>query len=479
MTIQFLLALLLLPAAAVIIVALGYAVATRLGGNAFGAMLLGQTGVVSLAQAALNTQDDLDSMIIDEFRKSSAILDALVFHDAVNPMGGGSTLTYGYHRVLAQRGAAFRAVNNEYTPAEATKVRFDVDLKPLGGSFQIDRVLAQVARGAEVSFQLEQLIKATRTKFQDEVINGDTAVDANGFDGLDKALTGTDTELNADGALAIDWSDLDTVASTSQRAYDRLDELLGVLDGPPTLLLTNDVLAARLRAIARRANVYVERPIEGLTDAFGNPVNRQFIGNATLVDVGEKAGSTERIIPIYDPDSSVWVVTNPDGADGGTFKLTVTNVDTGDSDETAAIAWNADGPTTIEAAIVALDNVGAGDVEVTGASSPWTITFAGDLAAEDMLVEISDQSVTDGGVAEDVTIAESADVGGVTDLYVVRIGMDAFHGVSVSGQQLVNTWLPDFERAGAVKTGEVEMGPVAVALKATKAAGVLRRIKVR
>jgi hypothetical protein len=29
-----------------------------------------------------------------------------------------------------------------------------------------------------------------------------------------------------------------------------------------------------------------------------------------------------------------------------------------------------------------------------------------------------------------------------------------------------------------VKTGEVEMGPVAVALKATKAAAVLRNIKV-
>ncbi len=66
---------------------------------------------------------------------------------------------------------------------------------------------------------------------------------------------------------------------------------------------------------------------------------------------------------------------------------------------------------------------------------------------------------------------------GTTSLYVARFGLDAFHGLSLANQPLVNTWLPDFANAGAVKTGEVEMVS-AVALKATKAAGVLRDIKV-
>lgn len=429
---------------------------------------------VTLQQAALNTQDDLDANIIDEFRKQSAVLDALIFHDAVNPMGGGSTLTYGYHRVVAQRAAAFRAINSEYTPEEATKARYDVDLKPLGGSFQIDRVLAQVARGAEVSFQLQQLVKATRTKFTDELINGDTAVDANGFDGLDKALTGTTTELNADGARG-NWTDLDA-AGAAQGAYDLVDELFGLLDGPPSLLISNDLVAAKLRAIARRANMYVEAPVQGLTNEFGQPTMRQRIGNAVLVDAGEKAGSTQRIVPVYDPDSAAFTLTLPDGADGGTYKLTVT-VD-GEADETAAIAYN-DNAAAIDAAITALDNVGASDVAVTG-TGPFTITFAGDLAsADDITVTVSDQSVTDGGVAEDVEVAETGTVGGYSDLYAVRIGMDGFHGISVAGAPLLQTWLPDFDRAGAVKTGECEMGPVAVALKATKAAAVLRRIRVR
>jgi hypothetical protein len=39
--------------------------------------------------------------------------------------------------------------------------------------------------------------------------------------------------------------------------------------------------------------------------------------------------------------------------------------------------------------------------------------------------------------------------------------------------------MPDFTVAGAVKTGEVELGPVAVALKRTKAAAVKRNVKVQ
>ena len=56
--------------------------------------------------------------------------------------------------------------------------------------------------------------------------------------------------------------------------------------------------------------------------------------------------------------------------------------------------------------------------------------------------------------------------------------MDALHAVSMAGQPPIKTWLPDFTTAGAVKTGEVEM-VAAIALKATKAAGVFRDIKVK
>lgn len=337
---------------------------------------------VTLADAKLQTQDDLDGLIIDEFRKQGALLDTLIFHDAVSPMGGGSTLTYGYHRHITERSAAFRAINNEYTAEEAKQDRFTVDLKPLGGRFGIDRVLAQIARGAEASYQLQQLAKASRARFNDELINGDTDVDSNGFDGLDKALTGSDTEMDAQDRSdsAWDWTSLD--GDNSHLALDLLDEFLSLLDGVPTVIVGNNRSIGKLRAIARRANQYVQRPVEGLTDGTGSPIVRSFWNDATLlVDAGEKAGSANRIVPV----------------------------------ETR-------------------------DLDSSGTTEP------------------NEENLT--------------------DIYAYRVGMDGFHGVTVSGQPLVRTWMPDFSTAGAVKDGETEMGPLATALKATKSAAVLRNVKV-
>lgn len=69
-------------------------------------------------------------------------------------------------------------------------------------------------------------------------------------------------------------------------------------------------------------------------------------------------------------------------------------------------------------------------------------------------------------------------VEGLTDLYAVQIAKDAFHGVSPTGNGVINTCLPDMKTPGTVKEGDVEM-VAAVVLKNTLKAGVLRNIKVK
>ena len=68
--------------------------------------------------------------------------------------------------------------------------------------------------------------------------------------------------------------------------------------------------------------------------------------------------------------------------------------------------------------------------------------------------------------------------GGLTSLYAVRLGLDAFHGICMKDSSPIRVWLPDFDTAGAVKQGEVEM-VAAVALKKQTSAGVFRNIKVQ
>ena len=225
---------------------------------------------VTLAEAKNNVQNAYDPAVIDEFRKESAILDALVFDQAVNPSGGGATLTYGYRRLVTQPTAATRAINTEYTPSDVKTAKYFVDLAVMGGSFEVDRVITPLGPEASgvVSLNLAQKIKATTTRFQDEVINGDIATDANGFDGLDKALTGSSTEFTPAG---VNWTALNT-AEARLDALDLLDEFLALLDGTPTLLIGNKKLLAKVRSIVRGTGMYVRDPIEGLVGQNGRPI---------------------------------------------------------------------------------------------------------------------------------------------------------------------------------------------------------------
>lgn len=66
----------------------------------------------------------------------------------------------------------------------------------------------------------------------------------------------------------------------------------------------------------------------------------------------------------------------------------------------------------------------------------------------------------------------ATDDNGVTSIYALRLGLDSVHGVTVAGAPLVQSWLPDFSSAGAVKPGEVEYGPAGIVAKRTRGAGV-------
>lgn len=251
---------------------------------------------ITLAQAALNTQDDYDASVINEFRKSNALLDVLQFAQAVSPAGGGATMDYSYRRQITQRGADFRPINSEYTPDEVTTQKFTTSLAEIGGSYEIDRRIANLGSAAsdEVSLQTSNLITAVNAKFTDAIINGDTTVEEAGFDGLDKALTGSTTEL--DGG-ALDWSAF-TSAESSLPVIDGIDELMAELDGPATVLIANKAVMAKLRAAGRRANMYVSSPVEGLNQDNGLTVVRHTFGGVILIDPGAKAGSNDPIIPI-------------------------------------------------------------------------------------------------------------------------------------------------------------------------------------
>lgn len=345
-------------------------------------LLPSDVGAVTLAQAQVNVQDDVDFAVIDDLRRYSWLFDQIVFDDTVSPGTNGATLTYGYTRLTQAAPAGFRAFNTEYVPGQAKRVRHTADLKPLGGAFNIDRVLADLGNATtnELTFQMQQLTATAPVRFATEMINGDTAVDANGFDGLSKALVGTDTEITA-GSIggSADWTPATVI--TQPLANNRLDEVddwlsrivpskvgggdqgvPGALPAGVKAIVGNTKSITRMRALARWAAMFTSTK-----DDLGRQVD--MYGDWVLVDLGDTYDGSGPIIPIT--------------------------------------------------------------------------------------------------------------AGGLTDLFAVTFGLDAFHGAAMAGKPLVKTWLPDFTVAGAVKTGELEVGPVSGVLKSTRSCAVLRAVKVQ
>ena len=323
---------------------------------------------ITLAEAKVGMADKVDQKVVDTFRRSSLLLDKLVFDNAISPGTGGSTLTYGYIQLKTPSTAAVRQINSEYTAGEAKREEKTTKAVVMGGKFQIDRVLIGTAGAVdELAFQTEQKVKATANYFNNLVINGNKASSGTGvlntFDGLDKLLTGTETEITS----AVDVSTEALMNANYNALLDEVDGFLSALDGKPSMLLMNNKMLSKMRSAARRAGYYSKT-----RDEFGRQVE------------------TYNDIPMYDMGKYY------------------------------------NGTNTVDI------------IPETAAS----------------------------------TSAE-----GKTDIYAVTIGLDGFHGVSPTGSKVINSYMPDLTKPGAVKDGEVEL-VAGIALKNTNKAGVLRGIKI-
>ena len=241
----------------------------------------------TLAQAKQLSDSKLTNQIIDEFRKSP-LLDALTFDNTVKPQGG-KTLAYVYNRITTQPVAGTRAVNGEYTAQETVTSQQTVNLKIMGGSYELDRVIADDEKQVvdQIELQTTQKAKATVAVFNDLFINGNSATTATEFDGIDKAVTGSTTERNT-GAV-IDLSDSDKIDTNYKKFLYQVRKLEASMDGKPTHYLMNSDLYAVFQTIADRVpNIHYVK------NELGDEVLKY--GNALLVEMGDKAGTSNPII---------------------------------------------------------------------------------------------------------------------------------------------------------------------------------------
>ena len=332
---------------------------------------------ITLEQMKVGMTDKVAQKVVDIFIRKSELLELLPFDNTVSP-SGGSTLTYGFMQKKLPSTTAFRAINSEYTANEATLEKKSADLKIFGGAFEIDRVIKD-AEGTynNMQYQIEEKIAATIGTFHDAMLNGDSASNANMFDGLDKFLVGQSTEYGVDEV--IDLSTITKVKENADMFYERLLNLINKTNAGA--LLVNEGMKTKIQTVARILGYRTESE-----EAFGRVITTIGENEVRLIDLGN-----------------------------------VYSVSSGSVDENA-------------------------------------------------IIPVKSRTLGDGSSAKTET--------GLTDIYAVKFGVnDGFCGATLTGNTAIKTFLPDFSAPGAVKKGEVEM-VAAVALKNTRAAGVLRNIKI-
>lgn len=240
--------------------------------------------MITLEEAKVGMADKVDQEVVDEFRRSSQLLDMMVFDNAVSPGTGGSTLTYGYTKLKTPSVAGPRKINEEYTAGEAVREKATADCEIMGGEFQLDRVIIGTSGAVdELQFQVDQKVKATSNYFHYQVINADKSAGAE-FDGLAKLLAGSTTEITAD----VDLSTTDTMDKNYNSALDAITEFIGALEEKPTALLMNSKMLTKVKNIARRAGYYSRSE-----DAFGRTVDNW--DNIPLIDMKQYWNGTASV----------------------------------------------------------------------------------------------------------------------------------------------------------------------------------------
>jgi len=242
---------------------------------------------ITLAQAKSLSQDKLTDDIIDEFSESNFIKD-LPFDNTVKAQGGKS-LTYTYNRLTTLPEAGTRAINGVYTAQEAAATPESVDLKIMGGAYKIDRAIQnnETQLVDHVEMQSIQKTKATRAVFHNLSINGDSAVDIEEFDGLDKVLTGSTTEVVPD--TAIDLSDADKIKANANAFLYYIRQTIKQMNGAPTKFLMNSDLWAVFQSVADTVT-----SVKFTRDELGNEIGHY--GKAMFQEMGDKPGTSEQII---------------------------------------------------------------------------------------------------------------------------------------------------------------------------------------
>lgn len=232
---------------------------------------------LTLAESAKLSENDLQRGVVETFVLESSVLDRA----PLVPVNGNA---YAYNEEGTLPGVEFRAVNAAYAESTGVVNPRTESLVILGGDADVDTFIVQTRGNLndQRAIQTRMKVKAAVIKYQDAFVNGDTAVDANSFDGLKKRLTGNQV-------VAAGTNGVGPVAG-GHGFFDSLDDLISRVVGGADALYMNSSIRAKIQSSARRLGGF-----DMSRDDFGRPV--MTYNGIPMLDIGNKADGTP-ILPL-------------------------------------------------------------------------------------------------------------------------------------------------------------------------------------
>lgn len=220
---------------------------------------------ITLAQSIDMTNDTLQAGVIQTMATESKLLSVLPF---LTVEGHG----YSYNIETDLAGVEFRAVNTAYNTVAPQTERKTEYLTILGGEAVVDSFQMEVHSNINdlMAVQVALTAKAVAHKYEKTFLNGDSAVDANAFDGLIKRSLATAIPKGADIVADI-------------------DVLLDSVQGGADALIMNKATRRELTAKAREHITY-------RTNEFGVQV-AQF-GGVDIIDVEAELLANDIILAV-------------------------------------------------------------------------------------------------------------------------------------------------------------------------------------
>ncbi len=200
--------------------------------------------LLELAEAGQLTnplQSGLQTMIVQE----EPLLDRIRFES----LGEGRS-SYDWFRESRIPASTFRSVNGTWDADRGIVIPKQENLSILGGEVEIDRYIISTQgsklQGTTIkSMQFEMRMRSMEQKWLETLLEGDSGVDPNAFDGLRPRVSGTAADFDQSGSST----------SPSALTLEQLDEIIDFVVGlnGGKAFLCNQFLRRKINALVRAA----------------------------------------------------------------------------------------------------------------------------------------------------------------------------------------------------------------------------------